>query len=71
MQQDGTLLFSFDSGPAKYAGNIAWDVGTGVITTFAGSNGAFYLTKQGMAGIAVAAEAAALKQSLDAAGNKK
>lgn len=70
VQQDGTLLFGFDNGPAKYAGNVAWNVGTGVITTFIGSNGAFYLTKQGTVGIAAATEkTASSHQTHDAAGN--
>ena len=44
-QQDGTLLLSFDNGPAKYAGNVEGNVGSGAMTTFAGLNGCWYLTK--------------------------
>lgn len=48
---DGTLLLSFDSGPAKYAGTVCGSVGTGAMSTFAGSDGCWYLTKQGMTGV--------------------
>jgi hypothetical protein len=68
VQQDGTLLLSFDTGPAKYGGTIDGNVGSGAMSTFAGLNGCWYLTKSGTVG--VAAEAAAPKQSHDAAGNK-
>jgi hypothetical protein len=71
VQQDGTLLLSFDTGPAKYGGTIDGNVGSGAMSTFAGLNGCWYLTKEGTAGI-VAATAAAPgpKPSHDAAGNK-
>ncbi len=67
-QQDGTLLLSFDSGPAKYGGTIDANIGSGAMSTFTGLNGTWYLTKQGTAGIV--AEAAPLSASgIDAAGN--
>jgi hypothetical protein len=69
VQQDGTLLLSFDTGPAKYGGTVDGNVGSGASSTFAGLNGCWYLTKQGTVGI-VAEAAAAAKQSHDAAGNK-
>ncbi len=50
MQQDGTILLSFDTGPAKYAGTIDGNVGSGAMSTFAGLNGCWYLTKQGTTG---------------------
>ncbi len=50
--QDGTLLLSFDSGPAKYAGTIDGNVGSGAMSTFSGLNGCWYLTKQGTTGLA-------------------
>ena len=50
-QQDGTLLLTFDGGPAKYAGTVAGHVATGTMSTFAGSDGCWYLTKQGVTGI--------------------
>jgi hypothetical protein len=72
VKQDGTLLLSFDNGPAKYVGTINGNVGSGAMSTFTGLNGCWYLTKQGTVG--VAAEAAApevrAKQGYDAAGNK-
>ena len=51
-QQHGTLLMSFNTGPAKYGITLCGNVGTGAITTFAGLNGAAYLTKEGTVGIA-------------------
>lgn len=50
-QQDGTLLLSFDSGPAKYAGTIDGNVGSGAMSTFTGLNGCWYLTRQGTTGL--------------------
>jgi len=64
-QQDGTLLLSFDTGPAKYGGTIDANIGSGAMSTFGGLNGCWYLTKQGTTGIA--AEMAL--SSHDAAGN--
>jgi hypothetical protein len=52
LQQDGTLLLSFDNGPAKYAGNVDGNIGSGAMSTFSGLNGCWYLTKQGTTGIA-------------------
>ena len=68
VQQDGTLLWSYDTGPAKYGGTVDGNVGSGAMSTFAGLNGCWYLTKQGTTGIV--AEAVGPKQSHDAAGNK-
>ena len=70
VQQDGTILLSFDTGPAKYGGTVDGNVGSGAMSTFAGSNGCWYLTKGGTTGI-VAASAAASghRQPVDAAGN--
>ena len=71
VQQDGTLLLSFDTGPAKYAGTVDGHVGSGAMSTFAGLNGCWYLTQQGTVGIVAATAAAAgRKQTNDAAGNK-
>jgi hypothetical protein len=69
VQQDGTLLWSYNNGPAKYGGTVDGNVGSGASSTFTGLNGCWYLTKQGTAGI-VAEAAGASKQSHDAAGNK-
>lgn len=57
-QQDGTLLLSFDTGPAKYAGTVDGNVGSGAMSTFAGLNGCWYLTKQGTTGVAAEASPA-------------
>jgi len=51
-QQDGTVLLSFDSGPAKYAGTIDGNIGTGAMSTFTGSDGCWYLSKEGTIGAA-------------------
>jgi hypothetical protein len=70
VQQDGTLLLSFDGGPAKYGGTVDGNVGSGASSTFTGTNGCWYLTKQGTVGIMAAEAAAGPKQPFDAAGNK-
>ena len=71
VQQDGTLLLSFDTGPAKYGGTVDGNVGSGAMSTFAGTNGCWYITKQGTVGIVAATAAApSPKQSHDVAGNK-
>lgn len=71
VQQDGTLLLSFDTGPAKYGGTVDGNVGSGASSTFTGLNGCWYLTKQGTVGIAAETkEAPGPKQSHDAAGTK-
>jgi hypothetical protein len=72
VKQDGTLLLSFDNGPAKYAGTIDGNVGSGAMSTFTGSNGCWFLTKQGTTGFAAeaAAPAAHARQTHDASGNK-
>lgn len=49
-QRDGTVLLSFDNGPAKYTGTIDGNVGCGAMTTFSGNNGCWYLTKEGTTG---------------------
>jgi hypothetical protein len=64
--RDGTLLLSFDGGPAKYGGTIDGSVGSGAMSTFAGLNGSWYLTRQGTTGV-VADEPAS--RTHDAAGN--
>jgi hypothetical protein len=63
--RDGTLMLTFDAGPAKYGGTIDGNVGSGAMSTFAGLNGCWYLVRQGTAGIE-AEEAAAHEH--DAAG---
>jgi len=71
-QQDGTLLLSWNNGPAKYGGTLDGNVGSGAMSTFDGSaNGCWYLTTQGTVGIAALTETkVAHKQTHDAAGNK-
>jgi hypothetical protein len=73
VQQDGTLLLSYDDGPAMYGGSIDGNVGSGAMSTFGGLNGCWYLTKQGTVGILAqdAQEADRHQQSHDAAGNAR
>jgi hypothetical protein len=50
-QQDGTLLLSFDTGPAKYAGTVDSNIGSGAMSTYSGLDGAWYLSKAGTVGL--------------------
>jgi hypothetical protein len=71
IQQDGTLLLSFDTGPARYGGTVDGHVGSGAMSTFGGLNGCWYLTQQGTVGIAaIAPEAAEAAHTHDAAGSQ-
>jgi hypothetical protein len=65
-QRDGTVMLSFDTGPAKYGGTVNGNVGSGASSTFAGLNGCWYLVKQGTSGLQI--EPAA--QSHDPSGNQ-
>ncbi len=68
--RDGTILLSFNSGPAKYAGTVDVNVANGEMSTFAGLDGSWYLTRQGIVGIMEDRSGGALarQQPLDAAG---
>ena len=66
-QQDGTVLLSFDRGPAKYAGTVDGNIGSGAMSTFAGLDGTWYLSKQGMVGLTLASVGSA-PELIDAAG---
>ena len=66
-QQDGTVLLSFDRGPAKYAGTVDGNIGSGAMSTFAGLDGCFYLTKQGTVGLTLSSGGGAA-DPIDAAG---
>jgi hypothetical protein len=50
VQQDGTVMWEYTTGPAKYGGTMTGPVGAGVSSTFAGLNGCWYLTAQGITG---------------------
>lgn len=52
-QQAGTIMLSFDSGPAKYGGNVNSNIGVGAMSTFSGLDGSWYLSKDGTTGIAL------------------
>jgi hypothetical protein len=66
-QRDGTLLLSFDTGPAKYGGTVDGNVASGAMATFGGLNGCWYLVRQGTTGLQIEAVAA---PSHDPSGNK-
>ncbi|MEC3982628.1 hypothetical protein [Amycolatopsis sp. H20-H5] len=66
-QQDGTLLLSFDTGPAKYGGTVDANVASGAMSTFAGLTGSWYMLKKGVVG---ATAEAASATPYDVAGNK-
>lgn len=68
-QQDGTLLLSFDSGPAKYAGTLDGNIGTGAMSTFSGNDGCWYLSKQGTVGIVPEIGAVTQRTIIDVNGN--
>lgn len=70
VQQYGTILLSFNTGPAKYAGNIDGNVGTGAMTTFDGLDGCWYLSKQGTVGLAPELISRGVPEMADFAGNK-
>lgn len=69
-QQDGTLLLSFDRGPAKYAGTVDGNIGSGAMSTFAGLDGCWYLTKQGVVGLTFSSAGSA-PALIDAAGTEQ
>jgi hypothetical protein len=50
-QQNGTVMLTFDGGPAKYGGTVNGAVGSGVMSTFSGLDGTFYLSQAGTTGI--------------------
>src|SRR4051794_41972139 len=48
--RDGTLLLSFDGGPAKYGGTIDGSGGAGAMSAFARAEGGWDLARQGAGG---------------------
>ncbi|HVU90710.1 MAG TPA: M4 family metallopeptidase [Jatrophihabitans sp.] len=68
--RDGSLLLSFNTGPAKYAGTVDSNVGTGEMSTFSGLDGSWYLTRKGIVGIMedLSGGALARQQPVDVAG---
>ena len=71
--RDGTLLLSFNTGPAKYVGTIDSNVGNGEMSTFAGLDGSWYLTRKGIVGIldSISGVTPAGQQLADAAGSSR
>lgn len=71
VQQEGTFLWMYDSGPAIYGGTLDGNVGVGAMSTFGGANGCWYFVKKGTVGIAAeSANPAGHNQTHDVAGNK-
>jgi len=68
-QQDGTVLLSFNTGPAKYAGTVDANIGSGAMSTFSGLDGVWYLSKVGTVGLTLPLAPAA-PGMIDAAGTK-
>jgi hypothetical protein len=66
-QTSGTVLLSFDGGPAKYGGTVNGSVGSGVMSTFGGLDGCWYLSEAGTTGI-LPAEAKVVGQAKGQAG---
>jgi hypothetical protein len=69
VQQDGTILLSFDNSTTRYGGTIDGSVGSGAHSNFSGAQGCWYLVQQGVTGSAEATESIG-EQSRDAAGNR-
>jgi hypothetical protein len=44
-------MLMFDNGPAKYGGTVNGSVGSGIMSTFSGLDGCWYLSAQGTTGI--------------------
>jgi hypothetical protein len=55
-QQDGTILLSFDGGPAKYGGRVDANVASGAMTTFNGLAGSWYMLRQSGGSVAQATQ---------------
>jgi hypothetical protein len=51
-QQDGTILLSFDGGPAKYGGTVDGSVASGAMSTFTGLTGSWYMLRESVIGAA-------------------
>jgi hypothetical protein len=50
-QKAGTIMLTFDGGPAKYGGTVNGSIGSGAMSTFAGLDGYWYLSKDGTTGV--------------------
>lgn len=65
-QRDGTLMLTFNTGPAKYGGNVDGNIASGAMSTFQGMDGCWYLIKQGTTGLQLEKG----KPSFDPSGNR-
>jgi hypothetical protein len=52
VEGSGELIFNFAGLATVYAGNVVSSAAVGISTTFGGSTGCWYLTKQGLAAAA-------------------
>lgn len=50
-QLAGTIMLNFTSGPANYGGTVNGNIGSGVMSTFSGLDGFWYLSEAGTTGI--------------------
>ncbi|WNG39071.1 hypothetical protein F0U60_39790 [Archangium minus] len=48
VQSAGMFMFTFDNSETTYAGNLASKSITGIMSTFAGLNGSFYMLQEGV-----------------------
>ncbi len=63
VQVAGMLMFTFDGSDTTYAGNLASKSNTGIMSTFSGLNGCFYMLQDGVP-TAFAAERVAEKADM-------
>ena len=69
-QTAGTIMLVFDGGPAKYGGTVNGNIGSGVMSTFSGLDGSWYLSMEGTTGILpTAAKGQAIEQPAGADGS--
>lgn len=66
VENDGKIMWRFDTGPAVYSGDILGSAMVGISSTFRGLNGCWYAVVGG--GAAMALEAS--KAEFDVKGNK-
>jgi len=67
VENDGKIMWRFDTGPAVYSGDILGSAMVGISSTFQGLNGCWYAVVGG-GGTAMALEA--VKAEFDVKGNK-
>jgi hypothetical protein len=66
VQNDGMILFQFDTVKTTYGGNLAGNAMVGMMSTFGGTNGCWYAIRVG----STTMRAEERKPEFDASGNK-